>query len=767
MRGPHDDPRHALAAARAARPTASCGSTRGRVARRPRAALDPALPQLERLLDPEAMRDVLARSLRDGAGSATSRVSRVVYKPRRAGRRPLPRAIDGARTTPSRPASPASTSPSARARPALRELARGASTAARRADPLTYDAEAERARDLAAVRPAAARARPSRPTSCAARGSAPIGGGEPELIGYKPRGARGAAPRTATCSRPTGASASSRRRSPACCAPRAAPLPHRATSPRALPELRLTAQRARRAATRPPRRGRRRGRGRRAGRRRCSAPTSRLPRAAPPERQLDAARPQGGGRRAPCCRELRAAARRARARGSRGALPARAPLVPAHGDFHVDQLLRRRATASRSSTSTGCALAAPALDLATYAADVVRGRDGDLEAVHAVLEPLLAGLRRPAGRPRLAPRGGGPRPRRAPVPAPGRRTGASAWRRWSPSRRRACLSARSSPAAPASSARTSPSRCSPTATRCSASTASTTTTTRADKRANLARGARARRLPRSSPPTSRAADVERAARRLRRRLPPRRRAGRALELGPALRPLRAQQRRGHAAAARGVQRRAPERRFVYASSSSVYGDAEALPTREDAHAAAALALRRDQARRRAAVPALPRRARRRRRRAALLLRLRPAPAARHGVPALLRGRARARAPIEIFGDGRQTRDFTFVGDVVAATRAAAARRRRRAARSTTSAAARGSASTSTLELLAAIAGRPLDVRRDERESGDVLHTGADIARARAELGFEPATTLEDGLRAEFEWARSARPAALPSAAARS
>ena len=48
------------------------------------------------------------------------------------------------------------------------------------------------------------------------------------------------------------------------------------------------------------------------------------------------------------------------------------------------------ATTSRSSTSTTC-LAAPALDLATYAADVVRGRDGDLVAVDAVLDCLLTG----------------------------------------------------------------------------------------------------------------------------------------------------------------------------------------------------------------------------------------------------------------------------------------------------------------------------------------------------------------------------------------
>jgi nucleoside-diphosphate-sugar epimerase len=49
----------------------------------------------------------------------------------------------------------------------------------------------------------------------------------------------------------------------------------------------------------------------------------------------------------------------------------------------------------------------------------------------------------------------------------------------------------------------------------------------------------------------------------------------------------------------------------------------------------------------------------------------------------------------------------------------------------------------------------------------VLHTGADIGRAREALGYEPSTSLEDGLRAEFEWALSARPAAIPSAAARS
>ena len=58
-----------------------------------------------------------------------------------------------------------------------------------------------------------------------------------------------------------------------------------------------------------------------------------------------------------------------------------------------------------------------------------------------------------------------------------------------------------------------------------------------------------------------------------------------------------------------------------------------------------------------------------------------------------------------------------------------------------------------LEELAAIAGRPLDVRRSSPEAGDVSHTAADSTRARDELGFVPITGLREGLRAEYEWVR--------------
>ena len=68
--------------------------------------------------------------------------------------------------------------------------------------------------------------------------------------------------------------------------------------------------------------------------------------------------------------------------------------MPAHGDFHVDQLLVGDDIAVVDFDQMS--LAAPALDIASYAADVVRGRDGDLAAVDDVLERLLDGY---GGRP--------------------------------------------------------------------------------------------------------------------------------------------------------------------------------------------------------------------------------------------------------------------------------------------------------------------------------------------------------------------------------
>jgi UDP-glucose 4-epimerase len=114
-------------------------------------------------------------------------------------------------------------------------------------------------------------------------------------------------------------------------------------------------------------------------------------------------------------------------------------------------------------------------------------------------------------------------------------------------------------------------------------------------------------------------------------------------------------------------------------------------------------------------------------------------------------RAALRAePIEVFGDGAQTRDFTYVGDIVTATLAAAA---------TPSVPAEvlnigGGSPTSlraALALVQQLTGRQLDVHHSPREHGDARDTAADTTLARDLLGFSPRTALEQGLQAELEW----------------
>ena len=75
----------------------------------------------------------------------------------------------------------------------------------------------------------------------------------------------------------------------------------------------------------------------------------------------------------------------------RRATPAPRGLVPAHGDFDADQLLDAGVGEPVVLDFDDVCLAPPALDLATYLADLVRGRDADSQALAAVREPLLAG----------------------------------------------------------------------------------------------------------------------------------------------------------------------------------------------------------------------------------------------------------------------------------------------------------------------------------------------------------------------------------------
>jgi UDP-glucose 4-epimerase len=106
-------------------------------------------------------------------------------------------------------------------------------------------------------------------------------------------------------------------------------------------------------------------------------------------------------------------------------------------------------------------------------------------------------------------------------------------------------------------------------------------------------------------------------------------------------------------------------------------------------------------------------------------------------------------PVTVFGDGRQTRDFTFVADAVTATVNASTLGKPGAVYNI------GGGSRVELldvfELIRRITGRPLRLNTVEPQAGDMRDTYADTTCARTDLGFAPAVTLEQGLRAQFQW----------------
>jgi UDP-glucuronate 4-epimerase len=190
-------------------------------------------------------------------------------------------------------------------------------------------------------------------------------------------------------------------------------------------------------------------------------------------------------------------------------------------------------------------------------------------------------------------------------------------------------------------------------------------------------------------------------------------------------------------------------RVVFASSSSIYGDAESYPTPEDTvprpispygitklaceHLANAYASEfgLDVAAVRYFTIYGPRQ--------------RPDMAFTRMVTCLAEGR-----PFELYGDGSQSRSFTYVDDAVEATIAAMERAPRGAVYNVG-----GGTEVSMLEAfetLERIAGRPLELVRLSRREGDAARTAADTTRIRTELGWEPVTPFEEGLAAQWRWA---------------
>ncbi len=195
----------------------------------------------------------------------------------------------------------------------------------------------------------------------------------------------------------------------------------------------------------------------------------------------------------------------------------------------------------------------------------------------------------------------------------------------------------------------------------------------------------------------------------------------------------------------------PLTRFVHASSSSVYGDLAAIPMREDAlpRPVSPYGVTKLAAEQLGylyhvnfGVPAVAMRYF-----TVYGPRQRPDMAFNRFLCAALKDDA-----IPLYGDGGQTRDFTFVADAVAATIAAGDRGVPGTAYNIG-----GGSRVSMNEVIAIIervAGHPLEVTRGDAQKGDMRDTYADTSLARRDLGFSPTVSLEEGIQAEYRWLQS-------------
>lgn len=111
--------------------------------------------------------------------------------------------------------------------------------------------------------------------------------------------------------------------------------------------------------------------------------------------------------------------------------------------------------------------------------------------------------------------------------------------------------------------------------------------------------------------------------------------------------------------------------------------------------------------------------------------------------------------VRIFGTGEQLRDFTFVDDIVEANIVAATVEHEPGTVFNVA----GGSSTSVndvLALLAGFTGAALDVVRGPMSKGDAMRTAADTTRIRESLGWAPTVLLEEGLRRQFDWTIATR-----------
>jgi UDP-glucose 4-epimerase len=209
-------------------------------------------------------------------------------------------------------------------------------------------------------------------------------------------------------------------------------------------------------------------------------------------------------------------------------------------------------------------------------------------------------------------------------------------------------------------------------------------------------------------------------------------------------------------------RRAGIRRVVYASSSSVYGDRPELPKRED----------------QAPAPISPYAVSKAagEQYASVWTRLygvetvglryfnvfgpRQDPASEYAavIPRFILWALRG-APLQVHGDGRQSRDFTYIDNVVDANVLAA-----RAPRAAGEAFNVGCGDrVSLLDIvtrLEKLLGRPLERQHSPSRPGDVPHTLADVGKAERLLGYRPGVGFDEGLRRTVDYFKTASPGGL-------
>jgi len=192
----------------------------------------------------------------------------------------------------------------------------------------------------------------------------------------------------------------------------------------------------------------------------------------------------------------------------------------------------------------------------------------------------------------------------------------------------------------------------------------------------------------------------------------------------------------------------PLERFVYASSSSVYGDEAAMPMREDAvpRPVSPYGVTKLAAEQLCylyfvnyRVPTVSLR---------YFTVYGPRQRPDMGFHRFLRAAIKGE-PISLYGDGEQTRDFTYVADAVTATRTAA--ERGVPGRVYNIGGGSRVSINHVFELLERITARPLTIHREPPQKGDMRDTFADTSLARADLAFAPAVSLEQGLTAEYQW----------------